>query len=53
MTELEKQLYDALSEAWEHLNWIGYGDSYERECFRENKIGTKIETALKAAEEKQ
>lgn len=50
MTKLEKQLTEALSAAWEHLEWIGYGDTYERACFREAKIGEKIQAALIAAE---
>lgn len=37
----------ALQEASEHLDWVGYGDRYERECAKESKLEEKIENALK------
>lgn len=47
---LVKQLYEALQAASEHLDYCGYGDSWERECARESKLEEKIAAALKAAE---
>lgn len=49
MEELVKMLTDALAAAYEHLEWCGYGDSYERECARESKLEETILTALEAA----
>lgn len=52
MTKLEKQLYEALKAAKEHLDYCGYGDSWERECARAQKLEEKIDEALAAAEAK-
>ena len=38
MTEPAKELYKLLDEAVDHLNYCGYGDSWERECAEEIKI---------------
>lgn len=43
-----KQLVDALEAAEAHLDWIGWGDSYERECAREAKVPEQITKALEA-----
>lgn len=53
MTELEVILLDALNAAHEHLEWCGYGDSWERECAMEAKLPQKIEAALAEAEAKK
>lgn len=42
-------LYDALSEAKAHLDYCGYGDSWERECARTQNIEGHINEALEAA----
>lgn len=45
-----KTLAKALEAAQDHLEYCGYGDNWERECARENKLEEKIEKALKVAE---
>ena len=40
------ELREALQLASDHLDYCGYGDSYERECARESKLEEKIEQAL-------
>ncbi len=47
LTEVTK-LVAALQAAYNHLDWTGYGDSYERECAREGKLEQEIEGALKS-----
>lgn len=49
--KLTQQLYEALVEAEGHLDYTGYGDSWERECADIQKLPEKIEQALKAARE--
>lgn len=49
MEQLIKQLADALEKANDHLDWIGWGDSYERECATNAGIQTEVEAALEAA----
>ena len=44
-------LREALLAAEDHLSYCGYGDSWERECAREQKLPEKIEAALKQTEE--
>ena len=48
MTPLERQLYDALLAASDHLDYCGYGDSWERECAVEHKLEERITQALEA-----
>ncbi len=36
----------ALTAAQEHLDYCGYGDSWERECARKAKLEEQIDTAL-------
>lgn len=40
------KLYLALQAAQEHLDYTGYGDSWERECATEQGLPAIIETAL-------
>ena len=40
-------LYKALDEAKDHLDFCGYGDSYERECAQESNLERTIDAALK------
>lgn len=49
LDDLVTQLADALVAARDHLNYCGYGDNWERECAREEKLEEKIEAAIKAA----
>jgi len=42
-------LLAALATAHRHLEWCGYGDSYERECARDSGIPEQLEAALAAA----
>ena len=37
---------EALDEAITHLDYCGYGDSYERECAKENNLPERLEAAL-------
>ena len=54
MTTEEKKIFeqvvDALQEASSHLDYCGYGDSWEREGAYDQKLPEKISTALMAAE---
>lgn len=43
-------LLEALKEAREHLDWCGWGDSYERECARADGLPEKIDAAIAQAE---
>lgn len=47
---LIERLRDALESASDHLDYCGYGDSWERECAREAKLEEKIRDALAEAE---
>ncbi len=40
------RLREALEAARDHLNYMGYGDSWERECARADGLPDKIEKAL-------
>jgi hypothetical protein len=44
--EVIKTLHDALVAASEHLNYCGYGDSWERECATEAKLPETIQAAI-------
>lgn len=44
-------LYEALKEAVQHLDYCGYGDSWERECAREAKLPERLDAALALVEE--
>lgn len=48
--ELAQMLYLALKEATEHLEYCGYGDSWERQCAYSEKLPEKLEAAIEAAE---
>lgn len=43
-------LATALDRAHDHLDWTGYGDSYERDCAKEEKLEEVIIDALKRVE---
>ena len=43
----EANLRSLLKEAYRHLEWIGYGDSYESECARDDKLPQRLEEACK------
>lgn len=49
---ITKELYQALLAARDHLDYCGYGDNWERECARADKLEEKIENALKLYVEK-
>jgi hypothetical protein len=40
------KLVAALEAARDHLDWIGWGDSWERECAQEARLEERIEEAL-------
>ena len=46
-----KSLYEALNDADQHLDFCGYGDSWERECAMYDKLPEKIGKALTEASE--
>lgn len=48
---LVEELRDALEAAKHHLEYCGYGDRWEADCAREEKLQEKIEAALKRADE--
>lgn len=45
--EVVRKLRDALASAEQHLDWIGWGDSYERSCIGD--LPDRVEQALAAA----
>lgn len=49
--QIKEKLLVALKAAKEHLDFCGYGDSYERECARAAKLEEQITEAIAAAEE--
>ena len=53
MTDKEKIdiLRAALEAARDHLEFISYGDSWERECAEASELPTQIEKALKETKE--
>lgn len=48
--KLAETLQDALQKASEHLDYCGYGDSWERECAEAQKLEDQITAALTEAE---
>ena len=48
---LLRELAKALLKAHEHLEWIGWGDSYERRCAYDCGIVDQIDGALDKAKE--
>lgn len=52
MSDLEKKLGEALQAASDHLDYTGYGDSWERECARDSGLIVRIEEALAAYKER-
>jgi hypothetical protein len=48
--ELLQQTLDALIEAQSHLDYCGYGDSWERECAAAQDLEGKIQRAIDAAQ---
>lgn len=49
-TELEKKLLAALKDAVEHLEYCGYGDSWERECAYSEKLPERLNAVIWEAE---
>ncbi len=45
-TDRERKLFLALEAAHQHLEFCGYGDSYERECAKEQGLDKQIGAAL-------
>lgn len=52
MTNLEKELLEVLKLAQEHLDYCNYGDNWERECAKHNKLPEKISNIIEKVEEK-
>jgi uncharacterized protein (DUF1684 family) len=48
--ELIQILLDALKSARDHLEYCGYGDSWERECAQASGLGNQIKKAVEAGE---
>lgn len=40
------QILSALESAYNHLNYCGWGDTWERECAKDSKLPEQIEKAL-------
>lgn len=51
LTDLEEKLRDTLQDASDHLDYVGYGDSWERSCAEESKLSDRIAATLKEAED--
>lgn len=47
LSPTEEALANALQEAKNHLDFIGWGDGYERECATDEKLPEVIDSALK------
>lgn len=45
------KLAELFDEAVQHLEYTGYGDSYERECARDDKLPERLEKMSKRIEE--
>jgi hypothetical protein len=41
-----RMIRDALEAAYEHLEYCGYGDSWERECAMDSGLDIKLKEAL-------
>lgn len=48
-----KEAVDMLKEAHDHLEYCGYGDKWERECAREDKLDERIVSVLQKYSEKE
>jgi len=48
-----KEAVDMLKEAHDHLEYCGYGDKWERECAREDKLDERIVNVLQKYLEKE
>lgn len=48
--KLIRKLLRALKNAEQHLEYTGYGDSWERECAKDSKLPSKITSAISAGE---
>ena len=46
--ELVKKLGEALKDASEHLDYCGYGDSWERECAVHQELPKRVDEAVGA-----
>ncbi len=53
LTTLEGELLSALILAEEHLEYCGYGDSWESECARDSGLAKTITKAITKAEAKE
>ena len=49
--EVVQTLLEALEQAIQHLEYCGYGDTWERSCALEEKLPAKLAHALKVGEE--
>lgn len=49
MSAVLKQTYEALLAASEHLDYCGYGDSWERECAEASNLEDQIAKGIEAA----
>ena len=49
--EMNQELLEALQQAEDHLEYTGWGDSWERECAREAKLPELISAAIAKAKD--
>ena len=47
--EVNVELLQALESAKEHLDYVNYGDSWERECAHDSKLPDRLEVAIAKA----
>lgn len=47
--EVNVELLEVLEAAKEHLDYVGYGDSWERECAHDARLPERIESAIAKA----
>lgn len=45
------QILEALKAASDHLDYCGYGDSWERECAQASKLEERVASALKLGQD--
>ncbi len=47
--ELQRELFLAFKDAVEHLEYCGYGDSWERSCAMHTNMPSRLQTVLEKA----
>ena len=50
MTEVQKEFIKLFKDMAQHLDYCGYGDSWERECADERKLPERVDKMLEKIE---